>query len=65
MPTLPPIAPLSRAGAPLGVPVIDVQPHAGLQDEDFADLFHLVNSGRDKWTPLIARALAVVLRQGG
>ena len=37
----------------------------GAANEDFADLFHLVNSGRDKWTPLIARALAVVLRQGG
>jgi lysophospholipase L1-like esterase len=58
-------ADVARAARPLGVPTIDVQPHAGLRNEDFADLFHLVNSGRDKWTPLIARALAVVLRQGG
>jgi hypothetical protein len=48
-----------------GVPVIDVQPHAGLTENDFADLFHLVNSGRDKWTPPFARDLAGVLRSAG
>jgi hypothetical protein len=48
-----------------GVPDIDVQPHAGLHEDDFADLFHLVNSGRDKWTPPFARDLAGVLRSTG
>ena len=44
---------------------ISVQPRARLGNDDFADLFHLVNSGRDKWTPLLARGLAGVLRPGG
>ncbi len=47
------------------MPDIDVQPQAGLRVDDFADLFHLVNSGRDKWTPPLARGLAHVLRQAG
>ena len=49
----------------LGVPDIDVQPQADLRSSDFADLFHLVDSGRDKWTPPLARGLARVLAQGG
>ncbi len=49
----------------LGVSDISVQPRARLVNDDFADLFHLVNSGRDKWTPLFARGLAGVLRSGG
>ena len=48
-----------------GVPDIDVQPQAGLREVDFGDLFHLVNSGRDKWTPLFARDLAGVLKAAG
>lgn len=48
-----------------GVPDIDVQPQAGLTENDFADLFHLVNSGRDKWTPPFARDLAGVLHSAG
>jgi hypothetical protein len=48
-----------------GVPEIDVQPQAGLHEDDFADLFHLVNSGRDKWTPPFARDLAGVLDSAG
>ena len=58
-------ADVARVGSALGVPVISVQRRAGLTNEDFADLFHLVNSGRDKWTPLLARGLSGVLRQGG
>ena len=58
-------ADVARVGGPLGVPDISVQPQAGLHNDDFADLFHLVNSGRDKWTPLLARGLAGVLRSGG
>jgi len=42
-----------------------VQPRADLNVDDFADLFHLVNSGRDKWTPLLARSLARVLEHSG
>ena len=53
------IAGVMRAYA---VPDIDVQPRAGLHENDFADLFHLVNSGRDKWTPPFARDLAGVLQ---
>ena len=56
------VAGVTRA---LGVPDIDVQPQAELRSSDFADLFHLVDSGRDKWTPLLARGLARVLAQGG
>ena len=47
----------------LGVSDINVQPQAGLREDDFADLFHLVNSGRDKWTPPFARDLAHLLKQ--
>ncbi len=49
----------------LGVPDIATQPQAGLRSDDFADLFHLVDSGRDKWTSPIARGLARVLTHGG
>lgn len=58
-------ADVAHVGGALGVPDISVQPQAGLGNDDFADLFHLVNSGRDKWTPLLARGLAGVLRPGG
>jgi hypothetical protein len=47
----------------LRVSDIDVEPRAGLRIADFADLFHLVNSGRDKWTPLLARGLAEALQR--
>ncbi len=49
----------------LGVSDIAVQPQARLRANDFADLFHLVDSGRDKWTPPLARGLAAVLTRGG
>ena len=58
-------ADVARAMHGLGVPDVDVQPHSGLRIGDFADLFHLVNSGRDKWTPPLARGLADALRQDG
>jgi hypothetical protein len=45
-----------------GVPYIEAQPRARPTAGDFADLFHLLASGRDKWTvvfaPRLARALA-------
>ena len=49
----------------LGVPYLNVSQQAHLRISDFADLFHLVNSGRDKWTPPFARALARVLVRAG
>jgi hypothetical protein len=58
-------ADVARALRGLGVPDVDVQRHSGLRIGDFADLFHLVNSGRDKWTPPLARGLADALRQDG
>jgi len=45
------------------VPDIDVQAKAGLRPNDFYDLFHLVNSGRDKWSPPFAAGLARELRR--
>ena len=57
-------ADVARVEDALGVTDISVQPRARLGNDDFADLFHLVNSGRDKWTPLLARGLAGVLRAG-
>ncbi|MGO8684094.1 MAG: hypothetical protein ACLQUT_05880 [Thermoleophilia bacterium] len=47
----------------LNVPDIAVQPEVGLSSDNFADLFHLVNSGRDKWTPLFALTVSQVLQQ--
>lgn len=47
----------------LGVPEIDVQSRAGLSEDDFFDMFHLVNSGRDKWSPLLAAGLARILER--
>ena len=58
-------ADVARVGGALGVPDISVQPQARLRNDDFADLFHLVNSGRDKWTPLFARGLAGALPSAG
>lgn len=48
----------------LGVAYIDVTARAHLRMSDFADLYHLVNSGRDKWTPPFAHGLARVLVRG-
>ncbi len=42
----------------MAVPDIDIQAKAALRPDDFYDLFHLVNSGRDKWSPPFAAALA-------
>jgi hypothetical protein len=48
----------------LKVPDVDVEPSAGLRAGDFADLFHLVDSGRDKWTPPFAHEVARILKRG-
>jgi len=45
----------------LGVSDVDVEPVAGLREDDFYDMFHLIDSGRDKWTPPFARGLALAL----
>jgi hypothetical protein len=47
-----------------GVPYIDVQPRAQLKTADFADLFHLRGTGRDKWTAVFAPSLARALASG-
>lgn len=46
----------------LGVPDVDAEPLAHLRESDFYDMFHLIDSGRDKWTPPFARGLAGVLQ---
>jgi hypothetical protein len=55
-------ADLGRVVRQQDVPYIDVQPRAGLQTDDFADLFHLVGVGRDKWTAVFAPRLAHALQ---
>ena len=54
------LAGVMRASA---VPDVDVQARAALLPNDFYDLFHLVNSGRDKWSPPFAAGLARELRR--
>ena len=54
------LAGVMRASA---VPDVDVQARAALLPDDFYDLFHLVNSGRDKWSPPFAAGLARELRR--
>ncbi len=49
----------------LKVTDVDVEPRAGLRADDFADLFHLVDSGRDKWTPPFAHEVARILKRSG
>jgi len=49
----------------LAVPDIDVERQANLHESDFYDMFHLIDSGRDKWTPPFARGLAGVLLSTG
>ena len=41
---------------------VDLNPRAALADADFYDLFHLLPSGRAKWTPMLAAAVAPILR---
>jgi hypothetical protein len=47
------------------VPDVDAEPQAHLRESDFYDMFHLVDSGRDKWTAPFARGLARVLLSTG
>jgi len=45
-----------------GVSYVDFVSQAGLETRDFADLFHLLPSGRAKWEPLLAEHLQPDLR---
>ncbi len=45
-----------------GVTYLPVAQRVHLRNADFADLYHLIDSGRDKWQPELARELAGVLR---
>ncbi len=49
----------------LAVTDIAVEPQAHLRESDFYDMFHLIDSGRDKWTPPFARGLAGILQPAG
>jgi len=46
----------------LGVPYIHIERGADLSDADFADLYHLLQSGRLKWQAELARLLAPITR---
>ena len=47
--------------AEYGITYIDPARRAGLVNADFADLQHLVDSGRNKWQPQMAQAIAAEL----
>jgi hypothetical protein len=55
---------VSALAKQLNVVAIRVGPQAGLTTNDFGDMFHLVDSGRDKWTPPLGKALARVMTNG-
>ncbi len=44
-----------------GVPYLQPQAASGVTNADFADLYHLLQSGRLKWQPVLARLVANVL----
>ena len=48
-----------------GVTYLPVAQRVHLRSADFADLYHLIDSGRDKWQPELAKELAAVLRTLG
>lgn len=41
---------------------VDLNPIADVRDSDFHDLYHLVPSGRAKWTPKLGASLARILK---
>ncbi len=47
----------------LGVPYIHVERGIHLTDADFADLYHLLDSGRAKWQAELARLVAPITRE--
>ena len=47
-----------------GVPYLHLQAASGVKNADFADLYHLLDRGRVKWQPVLARAVARILSQG-
>jgi nitrogenase molybdenum-iron protein alpha/beta subunit len=46
-----------------GVPYIHVQNGIHLVDADFADLYHLLDSGRAKWQAELAKLVAPITRE--
>jgi hypothetical protein len=46
------------------VPYLHLQAASGVKNADFADLYHLLDRGRIKWQPVLARAVARILSQG-
>jgi hypothetical protein len=48
-----------------GVTYLHVERGVHLEDADFADLYHLLSSGRAKWQPELARQVAGLVRQLG
>jgi hypothetical protein len=50
----------TKLAARYGVPYLHIEHGVKLKDEDFADLFHLLQPGRLKWQPVMARQLAAV-----
>jgi hypothetical protein len=46
-----------------GVPYIHVERKVKLNDDDFADLFHLLAPARLKWQPVMAQEIASTLRE--
>jgi hypothetical protein len=46
-----------------GATYLHVERGLGLTDADFADLYHLLSSGRAKWQPELARQLAGLVRK--
>jgi len=52
----------ARLAAKYGAHFVNPNTSAGLVDGDFHDLLHLVPSGRAKWTPVLAAALAPLVK---
>lgn len=46
-----------------GVPYLRLGRHVPLRDGDFADLYHLLGRGRQKWQPEMARRIGLALRR--
>jgi hypothetical protein len=46
-----------------GVPYVHIERHVKLNDDDFADLFHLLAPARLKWQPVMASEIAATLRE--
>jgi hypothetical protein len=54
---------MARIAVENGVPYIDLQQHLSLTNEDFRDLYHLVEPGRVVWQAAMAKALRPAVEQ--